>query len=372
MLGRVRALVAVLAIAQLAQPRLQQPIAQTPPATLSYGALLTYGRHATGWRFEVPLDPRRTYEPAAGDKRGSGLRPVPTTVFYPAEIGSGEEAAFGALAELSAYSAFADPPQIEIDKAKQQFVETIGASAAARISLRSRKNATPASGRYPMILFAHTTPIGQAVMSEYLASHGFVVAGVMSKGESAGPYRLGVGEIRGMVADLETALRVVLALPFADRTRVAAIGMSNGAFGAVGLGLRLPVAAIVSLDGTIAERAAARILPELTAANPLPPQPSVLHLYTPDNPYLDLAQLKARGPACAAVRIPAFAHADFLSFGLLVKVGPPPFTRLRPAEKFASINRLTLEFLRDAFHARPPAVRLTDGDRILGLELHAC
>jgi hypothetical protein len=368
----VRAIVVLLALTQLAQPRLQQPIAPTPPATLSYGALLKYGRHATGWRFDLPLDSSRRYEPASGDKRGSGPRPVPTTVFYPAQTGSGDEATFGTLAELSAFSAFADPPQPEIQRAKQHFAETIGPSDVASRSLRSRRNATPATGRYPVILFAHTTPIGQAVMSEYLASHGFVVAGVMSKGETAGAYRLSAGDVRGMVADLETARRVVTALPFGDRNRVAVIGMSNGALGAVGLGLRVPVSAIVSLDGTIAERAAARILPELAAATPLPPQPFVLHLYTPDNPYLDLAQLTARGPACTAVRIPAVAHADFLSFGVLVPVGPPPFTRLRPAEKFASINRLTLEFVRNAFHGRDGAVRLTDGDRVLGLEQHPC
>ena len=368
----MRAIIALLAITQLVEPRFQQPIARTPPATLSYGALLTYGRHATGWRFDLPLDPTRVYEPSSGDRRRSGPRPVSTTVFYPAQIGTGDETVFGALAELSAYSAFADPPPQELERAKQHFADTIGTPDVGSQVLRSRRNATPATGRYPVVLFAHTTPIGQAVMSEYLASHGFVIAGVMSKGETAGAYRLSVGDVRGMVADLEIALRSVRALPFVDPDRVAVIGMSNGAFGAVGLGLRVPVAAIVSLDGTIAERAAVRILPELTAANPLPRQPSVLHLYTPDNPYLDLAQLKARGPRCAAVRIPALAHADFLSFGALVPVGPPPFTRLRPAEKFASINRLTLEFLRNTFDARDTAVRLTDGDRILGLEQHAC
>jgi hypothetical protein len=301
---------------------------QTPPATLSYGVLLTYGSHAVGWRFEP--------------------RPVPVTLFHPSDGVTGEEATFGDLARL----ANEGPPAAGLEKTP----------------VRSRRNATPAAGRFPLVLFAHASPVGQLMMSEYLASHGFVVAGVMPR---AG-YRLSVDAIRAMVADLETALRTVVELPFVDRDRIAVIGMSNGAFGAVGVGLRTRIAAIVSLDGTIAERAAARILPDLVAVNPLPPQPRVLHLYTPDNQYLDLAQLKARGPGCVAVRVPAVAHGDFLSFGALVPVGPPPFTRLRPAEKFAAMNRLTLEFLRNVFHGRQPLVRLTDGDRVLGLAQHAC
>lgn len=324
----MRALVVLLALLQLAQPRLQQPFVQTPPATLSYGALLTYGPHAVGWRFEP--------------------KPVPVTVFFPAEGVTGEETTFGDLARL----ANEGPPLAALEKSP----------------VRSRRNATPASGAFPLVLFAHAKPVGQLVMSEYLASHGFVVAGVMPRTD----YRLSAEAIRTMVADLETAFKTVRTNTFVDRSRVAVIGMSNGAFGAVGLGLRRPLNAIVSLDGTIAEQVAARILPELVAANPLPAPPRVLHLYTPDNQYLDLAQLEARGPACTAVRVPAVAHADFLSFGALVPVGPPPFTRLRPAEKFAAINRLTLAFFRDAFHGRDPLVRLTDGDRILGLEQHAC
>jgi hypothetical protein len=314
----------LVALSQLQQP----PLVQTPPATLSYGALLTYGRRAVGWRFEP--------------------RPVPVTVFYPSDGVTGEETTFGDLAQLAGEG----PPSAGLEKTP----------------VRSRRNATAAAGRFPLVLFAHARPVGQLVMSEYLASHGFVVAGVMPR---AG-YRLSVDAVGGMIADLETALRTLGELPFVNRDRASVIGMSNGAFGAVGLGLRTPVTAIISLDGTIAEGAAARILPELSAATPLPPQPRVLHLYTPDNKYLDLAQLKARGPACTAVRIPAVAHADFLSFGALVPVGPPPFTRLRPAEKFAAINRLTLSFLREAFHGREANVRLTDGDRILGLEQHAC
>src|SRR5918994_7556495 len=190
MLALMRALVAFLALVGMIQPLPQQPIAPTPLATLSYGALLTYGPHAVGWRFDVPVDRTRTYAPSAGDKRGAGLRPVPVTTFYPALVGSGEESTFGALAELSAFGAFADPPQSALEGARRQFGYDVGTPAVASQPIRARRNATPVGARHPLILFAHADPAGQTVMSEYLASHGFVVAGVISKGESAGAYRL--------------------------------------------------------------------------------------------------------------------------------------------------------------------------------------
>ena len=59
--------------------------------------------------------------------------------------------------------------------------------------------------------------------------------------------------------------------------------MSNGALGAIALANATRVQAIVSLDGTVGERAAARVLPELASAATPVSVPPLLHLYAPDN-----------------------------------------------------------------------------------------
>lgn len=73
---------------------------------------------------------------------------------------------------------------------KKNFVATPlahGASAdkletLMKVKTGAIKNADPAAGRFPLIVFAHSSPPQQSIMCEYLASFGFVVAAVPSKG----------------------------------------------------------------------------------------------------------------------------------------------------------------------------------------------
>jgi hypothetical protein len=70
--------------------------------------------------------------------------------------------------------------------------------------------------------------------------------------------------------------------------------MSNGALAAVALANQVRIAAIVSLDGTIGERAAARVLPELPSAATPATVPPLVHLCAPESAYLDFSELRKR------------------------------------------------------------------------------
>jgi dienelactone hydrolase len=199
-----------------------------------------------------------------------------------------------------------------------------------------------------------------------------VVAGVISRGADRGAYRLSVADVAAMMADLRFALDNVRRLPFVDASRVGIIGMSNGAFAAVGLANQTRIDAIVSLDGTVGERAAARVLPELPSAATPVSVPPLLHLYAPDNAYLDFAELRKRPGDCFTVRVPAVAHADFLTFARLRPVDPnAAHRRERVLEKFSSILRLTREFLGSRGAAARDG-RLDPEDRALGLTAAPC
>jgi hypothetical protein len=238
------------------------------------------------------------------------------------------------------------------------------------------RDAPPSTGRYPLVLFAHSTPLGIAAMSADLAAHGFVVAGVISRGAERAGYRLTVADVQAMADDLIFALARVRSAPFVDTSRIGVIGMSNGALGAVALANRTRVDAMVSLDGTIGERAAARVLPELGSASAPASTPPLLHLYAPENSYLDFSELRKRPGECVTVRVPDIGHSDFLTFALLrpVNISEAP-RRDRVVQKFSSVVRLTREFLSaklgpDADHHA--AERLDDADRALGLTSAAC
>jgi hypothetical protein len=316
-------------------------------------------------------DPARTYEPDAADTSGRGPRPVAITLFYPAAVGGGTATSYGEFARLGAYDRFRVPPPAAQEEAAASALKGSTPNAAGTAT-RSVRDGEPLPGRHPLVLFAHTTPLGMAAMSEDLAAHGFVVAGVISRGAEHGPYRLSVADVQGVAGDLRFALERLKSLPFVDASRVGVIGMSNGALAAIGLSNQTRIDAIVSLDGTVGERAAARVLPALAAAETPLTVPPLLHLYAPENDYLDFSELRKRPGECLTVRVPEVGHADFLTFALLHPVDAAASTRRdRVAEKFSSIQRLTREFLSSKLRAGGE-VGLDATDRALGLTAAPC
>ncbi len=338
------------------------------------GGLLAQGTaDRVGWRFAVEWDASRSYAPAEGDLGPSSGRPVAITLWYPAANG-GTVTTLADLARLGAYQRFGHPPATAFADATAQAIKDTAPDALSATA-RGRRDAPPRAGKYPAILFAHSTPLGQVAMAEALAARGFVVAGVMSRGATGGAYRLSIDDIRAMSDDLEFASRSIASLPFVDGARIGVIGMSNGALAAVGLANRTPIRAIVSLDGTIGEQAAARVLSALPKATTAASTPPVLHLYTTGNAYLDLSELQKWPAQCITVTIRQIRHADFLSYALLTPpVAGESAVRVSVADKFAAIQRLTAEFLQQLVAAGDSAARLDlrQPETALGLGMSPC
>jgi hypothetical protein len=342
---------------------------------LGFGVLALAGNQQpgspVGWRFDLAADSSRQYEPDPGDSTGRGPRPVAITVFYPATAGGGAPASLETLGRLDAYNRFRRPPETAFTAASTAALEGTAPGGLTQV-MHSVRDAEPSAGRHPLVLFAHSTPLGMSAMAEDLAAHGFVVAGVISRGAERGAYRLSVADVQAMTTDLRFALEHVRGLPFVDTSHVGAIGMSNGSFAAVGLANQLPIDAIVSLDGTVGERAAARVLPELPSAAAPASTPPLLHLYAPENAFLDFAELRKRPGRCLTIQVPDVAHSDFLTFALLRPVDPNASPRRdRVIEKFGAMRRLTRAFLASRLSGSPD-VRLEPGDESLGLSAAPC
>jgi hypothetical protein len=153
-----------------------------------------------------------------------------------------------------------------------------------------------------------------------------------------------------MQADARFVLQQIEKLPFAETRRVGLIGMSNGALGAAGLAMSMrQVAAIVSLDGTIAEQAAGRALPKFDVYDPAGFRGGILHLYTPDgNPYLQLEQLQRfENAQTYLIRMPKMRHSDFLAYGVYEQFVPGirGATSLDTYTAFTFVSRYSLYFL---------------------------
>jgi hypothetical protein len=100
--------------------------------------------------------------------------------------------------------------------------------------MSATRDARTARGRYPLVLWGsrHATMLAQSVMSEYLASHGFVVAYAYPAGAPRKlPYEVEAREakveiLRSNVADLETALAELRRAPNVDGREVAIVTWS--------------------------------------------------------------------------------------------------------------------------------------------------
>ena len=188
-----------------------------------------------------------------------------------------------------------------------------------------------AGNERPLVLVAQGNGQGasdQAVLCEFLASTGYVVASTPS------PMRSKPLESEDQVgafaeaqcADLAAAIGAVAAVLPVDTTRVAVVGHSFGARAALLLAMRNPrVRALVSLDGGIGTATAVisfRAAPSFHADAPLPP---ILHFYERLDPFMTpdftlLRSLAARSLDIYEVR--DLHHTHFTTYGFAVGVSP--------------------------------------------------
>lgn len=94
------------------------------------------------------------------------------------------------------------------------------------------RDGEPAEGRFPIVVHAGFGLIGQSVLNEYLASHGYVVVTYPLLGTSPAWYHRGEGTPAAHQAaadDIGFALARARELGYADPARVALIGMFSSA-----------------------------------------------------------------------------------------------------------------------------------------------
>ena len=170
------------------------------------------------------------------------------------------------------------------------FLSRQGVSAATIAQLLdaavdSRSNATPAPGRFPLVLIAQGNgedAADQAILSEFLATHGYVVASVPSP-TIAHPMT-DEAQIGAFAEEQATALErasEAISKRFRVRTdRESIVGHSFGARAALLLAMRKPsFRAIVSLDGGIGTSTGVQSTESAPSFRPNAALPPLLHIY---------------------------------------------------------------------------------------------
>lgn len=222
------------------------------------------GPHAVGYRVLRLVDPARSFGPRL-DLDGAPAprplsRPIEIHVWYPAAGASGEPMVYADYILAAQGSAGSDRNAAAADVLKTYKARPIrwGASEKrldeilARAML-ARRDAAPAQGPFPFILYApsiNADPYENAVLFEYLASFGYVVAAAPSVGLREPEMSIDRAGARAQLGDLAFVFGRMCQEPWVDQKHMGVLGFSWGGMTAPLFAIQhLGIDAIACLDG---------------------------------------------------------------------------------------------------------------------------
>ncbi len=305
------------------------------PAPPLFGNLHA-GAHTVGFRTIFRYDNSRTWKSTRSydgkfspDLKG---RPIQINVWYPAlPDPSATKMRFGDYVDQIAPLDFAALNTIMRQRSRDDAASSVpGAEIPALRSaeMNAYRDAPPEKGAFPVVLYfgGLNAPINSnAILAEYLASQGYIVASISLPGpsdeqtfQSRTP-----DDLESSVRDMEFAWSVLQTEPTIDKTQLAVIGHSVGAIEAVILGLRNgDISAVIALDGTYGFQGLSSVLTHSYGYAPQRMQAAFLDLRRAQgaqgNEPLDLSAVESfRHSDRTFITIGKMHHSDFTSFAMI-------------------------------------------------------
>src|ERR1017187_1942286 len=237
---------------------------------------LKSGKYAVGFRALYQMDVARSYDadyPATGSTPVKKARPIFLAIWYPAAAPHNTSMLyrdyFRAVSMDSPVPEFAQrlrkftrdmACQYILGKEFEKLTDEEGVAWDGLLAtpVFATLNVPAASGRFPVVI--HHAGLGgtfddNSVACEYLASHGYVVLSSAYQAADSSMLKID-GALATSLEDLAFVLRYAATLPFADVSRVAAMGHGYGAQAALAWRARpgSPLDAAVLLDSTVEYR----------------------------------------------------------------------------------------------------------------------
>lgn len=312
-----------------------------PPAL--WGGLEA-GPHAVGLRLFEEIDRSRAIRPN-GASSSTQPRPIRVYVWYPASVpGKVMPMTFERLARMADDDVWPDSllagARERMAYAKRPFARSLGAERYAALlehPVRAVENATPAAGTFPLIVVGqglyYESPVSHAALSEFLASHGFVVATCPLVGTHSPLVHLDLIDLETQVRDMEFVIGRAREERFVSQEKLGLFGFDMGGMASVVLTMRNPdVDAFASVDAGILHPHPEAIPSRIPFASP--------HFDPPllRAPWLHATQRRLATPLSGAEQTGLFdaakhsdrhlilademRHADFTSYALVQNRDP--------------------------------------------------
>ncbi len=361
---------------------------------------LTPGEHAVGFQVMFRQDPSRPYKPKR-DYQGNPIagnrsRPIQINIWYPASSSSNatqvtfQDYLYLTSTEETGSEATAQQKQSTIAAFKNRWVNQASdenISKALATKTMAWRDAAPSKTRFPLVLIAPSTglssPVGNAILSEYLASHGYVVASSPGVGLTARQLSFdALGTITQM-QDMQFIIANLRSFPAVDPDKLAMIGFSFG--GLAGSLLAMyngDVDAFVTLENAAANKFGYSVLFQNPLYEPSRLRVPVLHFTSQEvNDATDDAFLRAiKYAPLTQIKLKGMTPVDFSSFSMITPMIPVPPSPEREAPVdnrigYETICRYTAIFL-DANVKKDPKAQASlkekpePADRVL-LEMRA-
>ena len=215
--------------------------------------------------------------------------------------------------------------------------------------MEAYEDAPPAQGRFPAVLYfggLNAEINSNVILSEYLASHGYIVASISLLGPTdEQTFQSRTSEdLETSVRDMEFAWSILADNPGTDKGQLAVMGHSVGAIEAVLFGMRnANVSAVVALDGTYAFQGLSTVLADAYGYTPEKMRAAFLDLRRAqgaqgDEPFNLSAVESFRHSDRTFITIKKMHHSDFTSFAMVGERFHTPITATYP---FNDWNRET-------------------------------
>jgi len=333
------------------------------------------GPHAVGIRILAEEDPSRSFL--------GRPRPIRIYLWVPASATTAPRMRFRDYADLAALDFGRDAriaagsERIDPSLPIAPSFSDDGLAGLMRQPLFAVRDAEPAPGRHPLIVFGqgldYESPLAQVVLCEYLASHGYVVATPPLLGVHSRLAGVEVRDVEAQIRDLEFTFGRVCRLPFVDPSRTALAGFDLGGISALLFQMRNPeIDALVTLDCAVQFESGLDVPHRSPDFDPDRLRVPWLHIGSSlyvrrDLPDLETRSLfaRARYSEATVVWVDGVQHAAFTSYVMTAPERPlrhaQPFeANARPAHE--TVCRFVRRFLDAHLRRDPEAIAFLKED----------